>query len=94
MFALRQVGEHRERTTEIGKWYEFVGFVSHKAEFRIAYKSTFDVDEVPERPDTEEGKGVFGFIMTPGASYIPLYSNDVNYIMSSNGQTLERLNSK
>lgn len=92
MFALRQVGENRERTTEIGKWYEFVGFVSHKKEFDIAYKVTFQEDEVPERPDLE--KGVFGFLLTPGGSYAPLYSNDVNYIMSANGQTLERLNSK
>lgn len=92
MFILRKItSDGLENNVYLGESYQYVNREIHKEEFARCYKVVFDIEDA-EKMHKEHKSTCYGIISyNEGKKLITLSTNDLNYIMSSNGQTFANL---
>lgn len=92
MFILRTIASNIPSNTVIGERYCYVGRHENYEEFCgffLAYYGRPHVADLDPSSD-DWSKKCYAFITT-GAQTIPLYINQSNYVMTSEGQTFENV---
>jgi len=95
MFTFRKITPSgHEHNLFIGESYVFVNRETQYEEFCRCYKQVFEVNHVADLDEMSNdfSKNCFGLISyNDGLDLFPVYKNDINYIMSSNGQTYAKI---
>lgn len=95
MFTFRKITPNGlEHNLYLGKSYIYVDRETQYEEFCRAYKQVFEVDHVADLDEMSNdfSKNCYGVITyNDGFDLFPVYKQDLNYIMSSNGQTFAKI---
>ncbi len=88
-FILRRIsGQGAEMTKVLGKSYTLVTIDKSPTQFLEDFKRLFDREYISNSDDAN----VFALISNEGGTWIqPLYFNQQNYIMTSDGSTFSKL---
>ena len=87
MFILRKVQDGHQSNTIVGDSYNFVSKESNHEEFTRAFESWHGA-LIP----IEENSDTYAFLIYEcGQKIMPLFRNDYNYIMTSDGKTFANI---
>jgi len=91
MFTFRKiVPDGTEHNLFLGESYVFIDRETQYEEFSRAYKQVFSIDHVADLDDMSNdfSKNCYAILVyNDGSDLLPIYKGDLNYVMSSNGQT-------
>lgn len=93
MFILRRVSEEGvEMNQEIGSSYTFIHREYNPEEFRKTFELVYSKNHVSDGDESadDDTKKCYAFVCN-GDFVQPLYKNQSNYIMSSNGNTFSNV---
>lgn len=96
MYSLRRIsGAGVQMNQVIGDNYTLIHREWNPEEFKRSFKVHFEVDHVADGDptSTNDSKMVYAFIGN-GTFLQPLYKNQKNYVMSSNGNTFDNVTYK
>ena len=94
MFTLRSVFESGEVYHEyLGNEYSFIGRNEAYDFFSDVFKDFFDKPHVADMDEKSDDttRNCYGFVCNNNGLRIPVYSTNRYYVMSSNGQTFQRI---
>jgi len=87
MFILRKVANGHESNTIVGDSYNFVSKETNPEEFTLAFKSWHGAISI-----AEEDSETYAFLIYEcGQKSMPLFKNQYNYIMTSDGKTFANI---
>lgn len=94
MFYLRTIHKEtkRQQNLLLGVCYQHISATDSPQMFRDAFISEFKHEPPSFDMDGEMNQKVYGFISCDPGDFIPLYTDEDAYIMTSDGTTFARLN--